>query len=98
LSRNQNQGTAVQNQERRYCRPERSRPPSPPRRTVAGHVFQLFNHIRGSLNIALRLIGIEVKFLADFRLSVMQGVDDIEHGNESDQHPEQYRQRSEQVA
>ncbi len=42
--------------------------------------LQLFHHIGGTLDIALRLIEAQVKLLANFGLFFMQGADDIKHG------------------
>ena len=60
--------------------------------------FQLFNHIRGALNVTLGLIGAEIKLLMDLRLSLVQRIHNVEHGGKCNQTPDNERQRSEQVA
>jgi hypothetical protein len=69
----------------------------PCRQAVTGDILQLFNHVRRTLNIALGLIGVEIKLLMDLGFPLVQRVDDIKHRDKRNQQPQQYRQRSEQI-
>ena len=51
----------------------------PCRQAVTGDILQLFHYIRGTLDIALGLIGVEIKLLMDFGFPLVQRVDDIKH-------------------
>lgn len=69
----------------------------PCRQAITGDILQLFHYIRGTLDIALGLIGVEIKLLMDFGFPLVQHVDDIKHRDKRNKQPQQYRQRSEQI-
>ena len=69
----------------------------PCRQAVTGDILQLFHYIRGTLDIALGLIGVEIKLLMDFGFPLVQRVDDIKRRDKRNKQPQQYRQRSEQI-